>query len=317
VVAFKDTQFAGILPLLTSLLLQKGPPRNTKNKDVNDIPKAIHPLIFTAIKVINNIAMLDIVFLQVFFGCDDFQVEWYHLLHYLISYTASGSDNDTKMLNELILLIGYYTLQNDRNQEILQWGNSPTILQRLCALPFQYFSDARHKRILFPTLIAACFMNTRNKSILEQEMSTDLLVAYLHEETASVSIATNSSETKDTPKVPPRFQLANRFPVSLWEQAESFFSNKEPEPTVEEIFQSEMDNSSRELSPLRDEEIQSQTEIELQFQNQTLESKDNEDSSSVENQEQDDFNLKDSQDQKQEESPKDNTPLQEMKEPTD
>lgn len=37
----------------------------------------------------------------------------------------------------------------------------------------------RYKAILFPTLVAVCFENTRNSTILQQEVSTDLLIEYL------------------------------------------------------------------------------------------------------------------------------------------
>jgi hypothetical protein len=67
-------------------------------------------------------------------------------------------------------------------------------------------------------------MNDLNKSILKQEMSTDLLVKYLQEEHAAISITTNDSLKKENVTVPPRFQLVNRFPVSLWSTAQMYFS---------------------------------------------------------------------------------------------
>jgi len=46
------------------------------------------------------------------------------------------------ILNEIILLLGYFSLQNAKNQEILQWGKT-SFLQRLCGLPISYFTDAK------------------------------------------------------------------------------------------------------------------------------------------------------------------------------
>jgi hypothetical protein len=109
-------------------------------------------------------------------------------------------------------------------------------------------------------------MNTRNKTILEQEMSTELMVTYIQEEMASVSILANNSENKEAPKVPPRFLLANRFPVSLWEQAASFFSYKEPEPTPEEI---ELHGGQLNNENLSKEEIPSSQDTELPVQEVT------------------------------------------------
>lgn len=64
-------------------------------------------------------------------------------------------------------------------QIIVQSGRHPTVLQKLCQLPFQYFSDPRLIKVLFPSLIAACYNNPQNKIILEQEMSCVLLATFI------------------------------------------------------------------------------------------------------------------------------------------
>lgn len=64
-------------------------------------------------------------------------------------------------------------------QIIVQSGRHPTVLQKLCQLPFQYFSDPRLIKVLFPSLIAACYNNPQNKIILEQEMSSILLATFI------------------------------------------------------------------------------------------------------------------------------------------
>ena len=53
------------------------------------------------------------------------------------------------------------------------------MLQKLCQLPFQYFSDPRLIKVLFPSLIAASYNNLQNKIILEQEMSCVLLATFI------------------------------------------------------------------------------------------------------------------------------------------
>lgn len=65
------------------------------------------------------------------------------------------------------------------SQVIVQSGRHPTVLQKLCQLPFQYFSDPRLVKVLFPSLIAACYNNGQNKVILEQEMSCVLLASFI------------------------------------------------------------------------------------------------------------------------------------------
>ena len=62
---------------------------------------------------------------------------------------------------------------------VIQSGHQPTVLQQLCLLPFQYFSDPALVDILFPTLISCCYKNAENSAILEQEMSCELLAHFL------------------------------------------------------------------------------------------------------------------------------------------
>jgi hypothetical protein len=64
-------------------------------------------------------------------------------------------------------------------QVIIQSGQPPTVLQQLCSLPFQYFSDARLMSILFPSLVSCCFRVERNREILEQELSCALLANFI------------------------------------------------------------------------------------------------------------------------------------------
>jgi len=149
----------------------------------------------------------------------------FHLLSHFLWYCTATQDEEStlkrsKLLHEIILLAGYYSLQNTRAQDLFQWGNSPTILQQLCSLPFQYFSDPRYKTILFPTLVAVCFRNGRNNTILQQEVSPHLLTDYLRSE------LTQKDDSNVKLQVPARFLLRNRLPVELWEEAIDFFKER-------------------------------------------------------------------------------------------
>ncbi|KAL0154895.1 hypothetical protein M9458_049158, partial [Cirrhinus mrigala] len=62
---------------------------------------------------------------------------------------------------------------------IVQSGRQPSVLQKLCQLPFQYFSHPRLIKVLFPSLICACYNNLQNKVILQQEMSCVLLATFI------------------------------------------------------------------------------------------------------------------------------------------
>lgn len=64
-------------------------------------------------------------------------------------------------------------------QVIVQSGRQPSVLQKLCQLPFQYFSHPHLIKVLFPSLISACYNNQQNKVILQQEMSCVLLATFI------------------------------------------------------------------------------------------------------------------------------------------
>jgi hypothetical protein len=95
----------------------------------------------------------------------------YHLLHFLLSYADANLDKEEvcedvkEMLHEVLLFIGYYCLMCEEAQNMLQNGQN-SIVQKLCNLPFIYFMDKRNKEILYPTLIAACYLNERSRQIL-------------------------------------------------------------------------------------------------------------------------------------------------------
>ena len=58
---------------------------------------------------------------------------------------------------------------------ILQSGHMPSVLQQLCRLPFNYFSDKTLQAVLFPTLVACCHGSPSNQSILTKEMSYQVI----------------------------------------------------------------------------------------------------------------------------------------------
>lgn len=137
---FRETYF-GIVSLLVSLLLQDGPKKGLK------MSSEAMSIVIIAIRILNNVALLDISMFQESLGCAENKLVFFHLVYQLLSFcTCSETDYGEKgnlLLNELILLIGLYTLQNKKNQEVMNWGKSPAILQQLCTLPFVYFSDTK------------------------------------------------------------------------------------------------------------------------------------------------------------------------------
>ena len=103
------------------------------------------------------------------------------MLHYLLVYTHENYDKneDTReLLHETMMLIGYYCLQNEECQQILHRGEN-TILQKLCNLPFPYFSDKKLKEILFPTLIMCSYKSERCVAIMNQELDMGPIIKFL------------------------------------------------------------------------------------------------------------------------------------------
>ena len=59
------------------------------------------------------------------------------------SSTTSSIDQSIKLLHDIILLLGYFALENERNQHLLRFGRCPVILQHLVMLPMPYFCNPR------------------------------------------------------------------------------------------------------------------------------------------------------------------------------
>merc|ERR1719383_577034 len=139
------------------------------------------------------------------------------------------------LLHEVILAVGYFTLLNKDNQTVVQSGSRPSILQQLCLLPFQYFSDPKLRAILFPTLVAACYENDENRRVVEQDLSCILLANFIDENvmaqesstsalkldvTQAFASATSSADLRGNDL---RFSLEMRLPNSMWPKVADYF----------------------------------------------------------------------------------------------
>lgn len=226
---FQVTEFVGIVSLLYGMLLHSGA------QSRGDMPPSVLPahtlaVISTGLRMLNHIATLDLQVFQQSLGEEGMSLEFRHISSYLIWYCSHHMCEE--LLHEVILCIGNFTVLNGDNQNIVQSGQSPTILQQLCALPFQYFSDPRLTNILFPTLIACCYNNTSNKEILEQELSSALLANFIEEKQLECQQARllPSKKTKGQDKdkgrtidMDIRMTLVSRFPTDMWTLAWNYF----------------------------------------------------------------------------------------------
>ncbi len=188
-------------------------------------------LITTGLRILNAIARLDIGLLQSFARKE--QLQLYHIVSLLLPYVTAYYDSGSAaasgsvvgsmataaaagsggggigsvkdMCRELILFIGYQCLCHTDNQWSYLYGQSPTLLVRLCNLPFYYYSDAAGKAVLFPTLLSVCFRNADNRRVVSDEINTSLFVDYLKslQSQSQTTVSVTSTTATDSPAPAP------------------------------------------------------------------------------------------------------------------
>ena len=123
------------------------------------------------------------------------------------SSSVTGGGDHTPLLDALLAealrLTGVYATATDETRESLAWGTSPTLLQRLCRLPFRYFSHPRCRLALLPTLIIGAVGSAAVLEVIRRELSPTLLTDFVREATASPASAA-------------AVELRARFDESLW-----------------------------------------------------------------------------------------------------
>ena len=195
-----------VTSLLYSIVLHSGPP-----KPINASPPRLSDrtveLTTIAFRFINNAFLVNHSAMQLGVGSDETRVNEFKLLaSYLIGY-SKHFDND-ELLHQLILSVGYFVLFSAQNQEAVQSGRLPTILQHLVDLPFKYFLSPELKNILFPTLIASTYDNENNRDTLKKEVNLQLLSVYIDQQ-----LEPGPGIMPRDPSVDNQFDLKWRFPM--------------------------------------------------------------------------------------------------------
>lgn len=180
--AISDTGIVGLLSLLTAVLLQANN-RLSSEQAAYILPSNFEDVATGVLKVLNNLAFLDLKFMQRVLARPDLKMEFFHLMSFLLSHCSSKwtapSDPIGLLLLESLSILGHFALFHPENQEVLRWGKSPTILHKVCDLPFVFFSDPELMPVLASTLVAACYGCEQNKSVVQQELSIDMLLSLL------------------------------------------------------------------------------------------------------------------------------------------
>uniref|UniRef100_A0A3B3RBL1 S-phase cyclin A-associated protein in the ER n=1 Tax=Paramormyrops kingsleyae TaxID=1676925 RepID=A0A3B3RBL1_9TELE len=209
----RGTDLLGVLHMLYCVLLQGVLPEPGLATPPEVYPPAVAHVALQSVRFLNAFALLDLPAFQSVLGAEGLSLAFRHIVSSLLCYCSQQTDES--LLHEVIICVGYFTVSHPDNQAIVQSGRQPSVLQKLCQLPFQYFSEPRLVRVLFPTLISACHSNPQNKVILQQEMSSVLLATFIQ---VRGRVNSRSLEPLD---------LASRFPRDRWEEALQFFLNKQ------------------------------------------------------------------------------------------
>eukprot|EP00727_Mastigamoeba_balamuthi_P011837 m51a1_g7276 hypothetical protein (203) ;mRNA; f:141-807 len=196
----------------------------------------------TGLRLLINCASLSLRGLQELLAKENLTVELYHLLCYLLAAclqlpaegeSAADAAGRESALADALLLMGYVALQNKRLQEMFHWGQPPSLLQTLCALPMPYFCNPDLKRVLFPTLVCLYHENLQNLRVMQKELDTELLRGFLAESASESPRAAQRllyvpESQRTTYARDECFELENRFPARLVASAVEFLSSNSP-----------------------------------------------------------------------------------------
>ncbi|KAK3853709.1 hypothetical protein Pcinc_039763 [Petrolisthes cinctipes] len=178
------TDACGVVSLMYGMLLhQGGRSAMPHTPPPPSLTHTTHAITAAATIFLHNLATLDLVMFQSVLGGEGISLEFRHIASYLLWYCSHWSADD--ILHNIIPLVGFFTINNKENQVVVQSGEVPSVLQQLCNLPWQYFSEPRLTAILFPTLLACCLYNNDNLAILQHEMSFQVLDEFLQSSQAA------------------------------------------------------------------------------------------------------------------------------------
>ncbi|XP_039989027.1 S phase cyclin A-associated protein in the endoplasmic reticulum isoform X2 [Xiphias gladius] len=221
----QSTDLVGVVHTLYCILLHSFLPESASQSQEPYSPGVIQ-VALQGIRFLNSFALLDLSAFQSVLGAEGLSLAFRHIVSSLLWYCSQHSSEE--LLHEVIICVGYFTVNHPDNQVIVQSGRQPSVLQKLCQLPFQYFSHPRLIRVLFPSLISACYNNSQNKVILQQEMSCVLLATFIQDCAANEKEPDN--KTKQAVSQPLDYcELSNRFPRDQWDSALQFFLKKQEE----------------------------------------------------------------------------------------
>lgn len=215
------TQLAGSVSLLYGTLLEMGVPSGWRAG--NQTPALLSPgrlaIASAAIALLNQVARLDLAMFQAVLGAEGMSLQLRHIASYLLWYCSHWEE--WALLHQVVLLVGHFAVLSVDNQAVIQSGEQPTLLQLLCTLPFEYFSNPELTQVLLPTLVCCCFGNEHNRTVLEKELSPVLLANFVEECLLDLHCGKKQKDCDEW------WSLETRFPKNKWTAAKAFFSEPE------------------------------------------------------------------------------------------
>uniref|UniRef100_A0A4W5P1H0 S-phase cyclin A-associated protein in the ER n=1 Tax=Hucho hucho TaxID=62062 RepID=A0A4W5P1H0_9TELE len=223
----QSTDLVGVVHTLYCILLHSSAlPEPAAQGPQEPYAPGVIQVALTGLRFLNSFALLDLSAFQTVLGAEGLSLAFRHIVSSLLWYCSQHSSEE--LLQEVIICVGYFTVNHPDNQVIVQSGRQPSVLQKLCQLPFQYFSHPRLIKVLFPSLISACYNNPQNKVILQQEMSCVLLATFIQDGASSENHPDNRMQQGDRVSQPLDYcELSNRFPRDQWDSALHFFLKKQ------------------------------------------------------------------------------------------
>ncbi|KAF7660967.1 hypothetical protein LDENG_00270730 [Lucifuga dentata] len=220
----QTTDLVGVVHTLYCILLHSFSP-DLASQSQEPYSSGVIQVALQGIRFLNSFALLDLSAFQTVLGAEGLSLAFRHIVSSLLWYCTQHSSEE--LLNEVIICVGYFTVNHPDNQVIVQSGRQPSVLQKLCQLPFRYFSDPRLIRVLFPSLISACYNNSQNKVILQQDMSCVMLTTFIQD---CASNKKESDKAKQPVSQPVDYcEFSNRFPRDQWDSALQFFLKNQEE----------------------------------------------------------------------------------------
>uniref|UniRef100_A0A4W5NMD5 S-phase cyclin A-associated protein in the ER n=1 Tax=Hucho hucho TaxID=62062 RepID=A0A4W5NMD5_9TELE len=223
----QSTDLVGVVHALYCILLHSSAlPEPAAQSPQEPYASGVIQVALTGLRFLNSFALLDLSAFQTVLGAEGLSLAFRHIVSSLLWYCSQHSSEE--LLHEVLICVGYFTVNHPDNQVIVQSGRQPSVLQKLCQLPFQYFSHPRLIKVLFPSLISACYNNPQNKVILQQEMSCVLLATFIQDCASSENHPDNRTQQADkVSQLLDYCELSNRFPRDQWDSALQFFLKKQ------------------------------------------------------------------------------------------